>query len=557
MRSAGSLCPSTNLGIISKVYQMTVREGRNPHAQGLFIKFLLRLNDIPESGTYSLMQTSMNAENFFLAPKKVNTTRKITPFVIDPHCHIYNATDWQVAGALRGPLAYQYGPAVRKILAEIADFVERFTRFFSLSASTELKLLRRWEKLDESSARQEMERHVRDHLRVMAAQLASWFKGSELEAAVNQMLNAQPTVLTGRHHFKFSEAFILDAFEPGNEPANEFSDIPKDPALMGILGLFVFLCHIMSPRFANLIAYQKSFTSGRKSVGVDVCCAAMLDFDYWIGNDDHAESPLQVQVELMEKIAKLSNGFMLPIVPYNPWTDIRDNDDSIELVKKAITKKNFVGVKIYPPMGYFPNKNAKQGYPADGDHPDLGCLDEKLKCFFALCKKLDVPVMTHSEESMGRRPSHKKLGSPEAWDIFFSSAENAGVKVNLAHFGGELGGGRGPWGWTRDFADLMWDAPASNLYGDFGLWDELIEGDARARDRIISLLDDPVSNGETVADRMMFGTDWFMLTFTRPQPDYVIRFQEVLSRAGVGKDVMEKIFYKNAEKLFGIRRPAS
>ncbi|MBT8048240.1 MAG: amidohydrolase family protein [Xanthomonadales bacterium] len=491
----------------------------------------------------------------FLAPKHVNTTRKPSQRVIDPHCHFYNATDWQIAGALRGPLAYEYGWAVQKILRETATFIEKNLRFFSLSAADELKQLNAWEKIDEAAARNEIKRRSKDHLAELAAQSARWFKGSSLEDAVNDLLGRRPTVFTGLSHKKFGEDFILNAFEPQGEAAWA---IPNDLAgkkagLASILGLFLFLRHIMSPRYSNLCAYQRGFTAHRKSLGVNHCFAAMLDFDYWIGEDDHAPSPLFDQVRLMEKMSQCSAGFMKPIVAYNPWTDIEDNDDSIKLVECAIRNRGFAGVKIYPQMGYYPNKNAKQNYPADGDHPNLCRLDEKLDCFFALCKKLDVPVMTHSEESMGRFPSHKKLGSPEAWDIFFSSAENAGVRVNLAHFGGELGGGRGPWGWTRDFADLMWDPPARNLYGDFGLWDELISGDRQARDRIISLLDEPVSNGETVADRMMFGTDWFMLTFTRPKPDFAVKFAEILDSENVSQDIIDKIFYKNAQKLFNLQ----
>ncbi len=489
----------------------------------------------------------------FLAPETSPSARKLTPCVIDPHCHIYNATDWQVAGALRGPLANEIrDPAVQWMIKRLAGPVERICRSFSLSAASELKLLTAWEKLGKAEAIAQMESYIRDHQAWLAKQLARLLRGSALEHTINSMLDAGPTVFSANTHRKFGKEFLLDAFRHGPSHVQAgCSQQGQDPeGLASIPGLFVFLLHMMSPRFANYWKYQKDFTSGNGALGVDCCIAAMLDFDYWIGDDEHAESPLDDQLEVMRKISELSDAYVRPIVAYNPWTDIEDNDDSIRRVEKAVKEMGFVGVKIYPQLGYYPSGNAEQDYPKEGEHPDLRLLDDKLRHFFSVCRHLDVPVMAHSEESMGRFPSHKKLGSPRAWTVFFKAAENAGTRVNLAHFGGELGGGRGPWGWTRRFAELMVDPQAVNLYGDFGLWDELISGDDRARQRIISLLERPIWNGDTVADRMMFGTDWFMLTFTRPKPDYVIRFVEVLQQAGVEDEMLEKIFYRNARKLF-------
>lgn len=487
----------------------------------------------------------------FLAPQSINSSRKVTPCVIDPHCHIYNATDWQVAGALRGPFANNVNNRLaRKFLKEIADLVEKSTRFFAISAAAELKLLSKWEKLPKTEAIARMEAWMGDHLEELADRTAKGLKGSELELYVNAMLQNGPTIFTSGKHRKFGKKFLLDAFQHYPDLAGQGGQTSRT-GLMSIPGLFVFFSHIMSPRFMNLVRYQKGFTSGGNSLGIDMCFAAMLDFDYWIGKTPHAESPLITQVELMKKISDLSGGYMQPLVAYNPWTDINDNDDSIKLVETALNM-GFKGVKIYPHLGYYPNENSTQAYPPDGDHPDLNILDQKLRHFFSVCRRLDVPVMTHSEESMGRFPSHNKLGGPAAWTTFFNSAHNAGTRINLAHFGGEYGGQTGPRGWTRDFADLMAEPGTEYLYGDFGLWDEFISGDDDARSRILSLLSKPVSNSQTVSDRMMFGTDWFMLTFTRPNPDYATKFLQRLIDANVAPDVLEKIFYKNAEMLFRI-----
>ena len=322
----------------------------------------------------------------FLAPKTGNRTQKVTKYVIDPHCHIYNATDWQIAGALRGPLANEIeNPFTRWMLKQLAVPVEKISRSFSLSAASELKRLSAWEKLEAAEAKKQMESYISDPLEWLAEQLERLLKGSVLEFGINAILGHGPTIFTRDNHEKFDRKFLLDAFRhcpDPDRPGKVETQLDK-MGLASVPGLFIFLRHIMSPRFANLLQYQEGFTTGEGSLGIDMCFASLLDFDYWIGDDDHAESALPDQIDLMEKISALSNGYMQPIVPYNPWTDIEDNDDSIRLVEYAVRHKGFIGVKIYPQLGYYPNKNAEQEYPADGIHPYLPMLDEKLNHFFS------------------------------------------------------------------------------------------------------------------------------------------------------------------------------
>jgi predicted TIM-barrel fold metal-dependent hydrolase len=460
--------------------------------------------------------------------------------------HIFNASDWQIAGAMRGPLAYSYKEPVRSILKSLATPMERVSQFLSLSAHEEYRNLCHWETLDLADANSAMDTYIADHLNTMAEELARLLRGTLLEAAVNNLLgNHQMKGITSAQHAEFGADFLYDAFTFEPDETRQIAPGPEP-----VEGLLVFLRQIVSPRFSNLREYQKLYSSDPSGCNVSGCFASILDFDYWIGDCPHAPSHLDDQIILMHKISCLSGSYMKPLAAYNPWNDINDDDESIRRVTRAVTEFGFIGVKIYPHLGYYPGNNSTLPYPKKGRHPDFGLLDEKLRHFFRECRRLDIPVMAHSEESMGRDTDHNVLGSPAAWGHFFANEENAGTRINLAHIGGEEGGGPGPGGWTADFSGLMKAPGCEWLYGDFGYWDGLTSGSDASLQRILEVLDKQVSNNETVADRLMFGSDWLMLSFTYPRRNYAGEFLAKLADHHVPTDILEKIFHLNAKRLF-------
>lgn len=478
-----------------------------------------------------------------LKPFKVNSGLRLTSKVIDAHSHIFNASDLQVGGYLRGPIAYSFQEPLRTILQLLAEPVEWFAKHASLSAYSEMKVLSSVTFSSETDSRSKLKQLASAHKEWAAMKLMSLINGTEVEGRINSYLFSHARDF-GKQIVKLNEKYLLDAFEYGAaiEPTARGADLLK--------GMFAFIGFILSPRYSNLMDYQKGYAESDNSFGVDGCYSALVDFDYWIGNCDHTVSRLRDQILLTKRISDLSDGYMKPLVAYNPWTDIEDGDESISLVIDAIKNHNFKGVKIYPPMGFFPSNNANNpNLPTDAKFPDLQKLDEKLSYFFAKCRELDIPVMAHSNESMGRKPSHDELGGPQGWRSFFNDGGNAGTKINLAHIGGESGGGSAA-NWTKQFAEIMAQDSASNLYGDLGFWDGAVARDQEAIKRLVELLHIPVSNNQIVADRIMFGTDWFMLARTGNWSEYAFEFQEALVNANVSQNILDKIFFKNAERFF-------
>lgn len=315
-------------------------------------------------------------------------------------------------------------------------------------------------------------------------------------------------------------------------------------------GVLAFIGYMLSYRWSNLVTYQNAFTEHDNSVGVERTLGSLVDFDRWL--QCPPRSAHEDQVRLHIELSRRSSGYMLPLVSYNPWTDIAEKGRSLALVETAI-KAGCVGVKIYPPNGFRPWGNAKA--VAGPGQPDGRAIDDVLRAFWKKCGELDVPVMAHTSESMGADDEHEKLGGPDGWKLLLAQdfwSKSDGPRVNLGHFGGDSGAKVN--GWTNEFAELMQEPKAQGIYADLGYWDKLqcgivgVEQCEPAKIRLRSVLEKPVGRTETVADRIMYGSDWLMLSKEKYWANYARQLQQVISE--IAPSSVEKIFAQNASRCF-------
>ena len=163
-------------------------------------------------------------------------------------------------------------------------------------------------------------------------------------------------------------------------------------------------------------------------------------------------------------------------------------------------------------------------------------------------------MIAHANQSNGRDDAHDEFSSPKAWRTLLARyANRAQVPViDVGHFGG----GAGASTWTKEFAGLMSEFTNASLYGDLGYWDELMCGSgkdpkcAAARTRLKEVLSVTVGS-QTVADRVMFGSDWLMLSQEKKWANYPAQLHGSIS-AIASPDVVAKIFGGNAERCFAL-----
>ena len=90
-------------------------------------------------------------------------------------------------------------------------------------------------------------------------------------------------------------------------------------------------------------------------------------------------------------------------------------------------------------------------------------------------------------------------------------------------------------------------------YADLGYWNDLQcarpnRKCQRATDRLKQALNHPIGGGRVAADRVMFGTDWLMLSREKDWSAYPRRLLNTIS--GIAPGEVEKIFARNAKNCF-------
>ena len=87
-----------------------------------------------------------------------------------------------------------------------------------------------------------------------------------------------------------------------------------------------------------------------------------------------------------------------------------------------------------------------------------------------------------------------------------------------------------------------------NLYADIGYWDELMKPEYTPT--LVALLNKDISAEQKVSQRIMFGTDWFMLNMHPDWRKYSKRIFANLKQHIQDEAVLNAFFYDNAKTFY-------
>jgi predicted TIM-barrel fold metal-dependent hydrolase len=498
----------------------------------------------------------------FLAPGPVNKSLSRGIFCVDAHAHFFNASDVTVKGYLEGPVAHSAGGdqgRLLRLLAPLADALAglaptakaEYDHLDHLSSRTRSMSAAQTEQmLDEETARHRQEQSMKFYQLLKTRHGRPFAQEYERIQEEKQRKGVRAEALP---IVRLDEQSLMEAMELGEVPGSARRNKEMLPMARGAYaeGTLAFVGYMLSYRWANLRTYRKALSTHGEAVGVDRVLGSLVDFDRWL--DCPPRSAHEDQIRLQARLSELSEGYLRPLVSYNPWTDIVENGKSLKLVEEAVTKYGFVGAKIYPANGFRPWGNTKaQDGPGLPPHEKI---NRALEAFWNKCFELNIPVMAHAGRSMGKDDDHDALGGPEGWAALVAAyaATGRAPLVNLGHFGGDTEADD----WTSQMATLMARPHADKVFGDLGYWSELqcdVVGSARcetALQRLRRVLNLDLRNHERVADRVMFGSDWLMLSREPSWSDYASGLFRTIG--GVAPEDLEKIFGKNAVKCFGSR----
>jgi hypothetical protein len=325
---------------------------------------------------------------------------------------------------------------------------------------------------------------------------------------------------------------------------------------------------------------------------------ALVDFSTWLLHPENDGERLTDQVAVMGAIAKMSgrprvHGFVgfdpvraiLYQHDYNPagGTALPPIDPHT-LVRDAVSKHGFLGVKLYPPMGFRALNNGKgditfsqnvKTYVAvalakpdntisDKEVGDL--IDAELKKLYRYCADEGVPILAHAFNSNQAEACTGWRASPQYWGEVideFSTADKP-LRLCLGHFGSFSAHEK--FKACSDFDAKAWEIIIGSIlakpggkfvFADLSYLSEVLDQDdgaparrAKMRDQFKSF----IASYDQKVEHICYGSDWNMLGREPGHQRYHIALGDFL-RKDVGLDAakLANIYSGNAIRFLGLR----
>ncbi len=333
-----------------------------------------------------------------------------------------------------------------------------------------------------------------------------------------------------------------------------------------------------SYRYANVHEYLEEYSAGPRRK-IDLMVTTYIDYDWPLGTEKNPPSTLVEQMQLAERISRLTRGWVHSNVPFCPFKQVAFNrglttENPMALVEQAVLHHGHIGVKFYPPMGFRPLGNAclPIGYWDDSPlveklkhRQSLGAdLDDALKALYDFASKYDVPLMAHTSPTMVTRDKYKTdILDPKWWSKV--TAYKAGLRINLAHFGNtDILTHNGKDANALALMALMTadaGSPGERLYADSAYLADMLTDSGGMEAEFAKLLARPPAPGRApLAERLMYGTDWDMIVIEgKATAGYLDDFQAMFDRLAAtsgldpDKDLVNRFFGLNAIEYLGLR----
>lgn len=487
--------------------------------------------------------------------------------IIDVHCHFFNAADVPVDGLVRYVALREKMPEKRlSANAEEAKGLENALVVFLVTAlgdvapkaKHELAVLKKGARRLSDA---ELARRKDEQLRVAVRDLIA--RAGEQRSTFSRRSLGESPDYDGLLRQLGGTPDLPQTFQRrsgGGVSEADVDTVATAAKAHDQIGTYLSFVRLMQDYRENLAeAYVKIFASKCR---LSLITPSILDFDKSLHG---TSSPQRDQIDVMDEVQQIvtrKHGIrMHSFVGFDPHREAQRPGSSLANVQYAITEKGFIGVKIYPPMGFKAWGNAD---PA---------IDGALKRLYAWCRDNDVPIMAHAENSIGAGCGYGNLASPAYWKKLLDTNQYDKLRINLAHFGAfdEILRRGAPTGVMVSCAQDKFSGPPTweeiigrtidherrpNLFADLSYLSELVSSDDKnLHTKIRQLLDEWLDDYDPDARHLMFGTDWSMMALEKDYNAYVSRIVEQLTLASVSDEHQQNILWRNASRFLGLDRP--
>jgi predicted TIM-barrel fold metal-dependent hydrolase len=319
--------------------------------------------------------------------------------------------------------------------------------------------------------------------------------------------------------------------------------------------------------------------------GVELYVPLVVDYEYWFKNTRDAQIKDQIDA-ISREIVIPRKGAIHPFVPFDPARElahragfpmpderqgVRQTEyGSLALVKEAIRKKGFIGVKLYNALGYRPIGNREVNDKQKRIFRDNGMeryavfsgddFDAVLFELYQFCAQEQVPITTHCacQSIEAYDGASFDFGDPCSWRGVLDMLPE--LHLNLAHFGWTENqryldaGSRslqrrgGEKTWVTRICEMLRDYP--NLYVDVS-HHELMARHAVSRfasDYRAMFQDFP----RLLQKRLLYGVDWHVITRAGRFENFMDLNLRVLREAGFTSEEIEDFLGGNALRFLGL-----
>ena len=502
--------------------------------------------------------------------------------LIDGHCHVFNASDLPTERFLRQVVFEEYPEQSRIQIQGIRDpdvtdeFLQLLTRLLGVdkapSADEEIAFLKNGQKARSSALSAEQARFsaIEDTTQHLL----------DLDRESRRVVTMQaPGDLTGRKPLK-AEKFLN--FMLGDPVATLRSGEPLAPARARAASERAFLQQGVVGRYLNwfslfrlyrhvLVERLVSDTSGQGFQPI-MLTPALVDYDEWLFQDVD-KSPLTRQMAVMDLIsqrsAKAQSGPVLHgYMGFDPLREVayrtgKSKISSLATARAALSDHGFIGVKLYPPMGFRASGNHRP-YPRRtvdmlGFVPDKQ-LDQALLDLYKLCVQLDAPILAHGYASNGSGPDYADRGDPAYWIPVFEKFPE--LRVCIAHFGRfdapSAGRDKLPFperSWEWRLGEFIKANPRRNVVADISYFSEALSAEPKLRQELAGFFTRWLDEFDPGCDHILYGSDWIMLGKEAGYDHYVESINSFLrSDCKLSDDICDKIFRRNALRFLPLER---
>ncbi len=284
---------------------------------------------------------------------------------IDSHVHVFNASDLQVRAFFERVLSRD--PQFKDKYERLGPILEKLGWSTAPDGSRELRKLAAIERAVRDCdnarfnvllARDRQEAHENGRSQLIAALLAV----PEYRLAVERQ--QAPAAARVRSPDDAIVRQILSIPESAEEYRQRRDELLAEAHAdaIEIQSAISFVLQMFQYRYVTTFDYFDTYArnSSRK---VDMLVCHLVDYDWPLAGGDATPTSLPRQNEVMGRISVLTGGRVHCFAAYDPFKEVAYDkglyaSSPLELVQEAIQTHGFIGVKLYPTMGFAPLGNA-------------------------------------------------------------------------------------------------------------------------------------------------------------------------------------------------------